>query len=168
MSSLRIDVADLLAHAGARRQLHLDAPVEGLFLSDVRVDQPLVLDLVLERVPEGIVVRGTVHARWDAECGTCLRELSADVEVSVSELFERVPVDGETYPIEGHELDLEQLLRDAVLLDLPLVATCATVGLAECRAAVPGLLDSVEGAEDATADDAPTDPRWAVLSELDL
>ncbi|MEX2099778.1 MAG: DUF177 domain-containing protein [Acidimicrobiia bacterium] len=166
MSSLRIDVADLLAHAGARRPVHLEALVDGLFLSDVRVERPLVLDLVLERVPEGIVVRGTVHARWDAECGTCLRDLTADVEVSVSELFERVPVDGETYPIEGHAIDLDQLLRDAVLLDLPLVATCATVGLAECHAVAPQL-DSPED-EDEGADGGLADPRWAALSELDL
>jgi uncharacterized protein len=164
MSALRIDVADLLAHRGARRSLHLEAAVDDLLLSGVRVGEPLVLDLVLERVPEGIVVRGTVQARWEGECSTCLRELAADVDVSVSELFEPMPVDGETYPLEGHELDLDQLLRDAVLLDLPLVPTCAAVGLAECRPA-----DIVVDTDHSDpSDDVPTDPRWSVLSELDL
>lgn len=164
MTALRIDVADLLAHRGARRHVRLEVPVDGLAVSGVRIDAPLVLDLMLERVPGGIVVRGTVHARWDAECGTCLRELAADVDSSVSELFESVPVDGETYPIEGHELDLDQLVRDAVLLDLPLVATCEGVGLAVCVPAIP----LTAAPEPDLSDGAPVDPRWAVLSELEL
>ena len=37
------------------------------------------------------------------------------------ELYEPHPVDdGDTYPLEGHELDLEQLVRDALVLELPL------------------------------------------------
>src|SRR5262245_7749925 len=116
MSATRIDVADLLRHPGARRPVHLEAALDDLSVGTVRVTGPVVLDLVLERVPEGIVARGTVHARWVAECSTCLRELAADLDVAVSELFEPSPVDGETYPIDGHEIDVEQLVRDAVLL----------------------------------------------------
>lgn len=164
MSALRIDVADLLAHRGARRAVRLEVPVDGLAVSGVRIEAPLVLDLLLERVPDGIVARGTVHARWDGECGTCLRELAAEIDVTVSELFESSPVDGETYPIEGHELDLDQLVRDAVLLDLPLVPTCEGVGLADCAPAIPLL----ETPEPDVADDALADPRWAVLSQLEL
>ena len=179
MSALRIDVADLLAHRGARRVVRLEVPVDGLAVSGVRIEAPLLLDLLLERVPEGIVVRGAVHARWDAECGVCLRDLAAEIDVSVSELFEVAPVDGETYPIDGHVLDLDQLVRDAVLLDLPLVPTCAGVGLADCTPAIPlgdafgagapgsRAPESGASAPD-VAGDAPADPRWAVLSELEL
>ena len=164
MSALRIDVADLLAHRGARRAVHLEIPVDGLAVSGVRIDAPLALDLLLERVPEGIVARGTIHARWDGECGTCLREIAAEIDVTVNELFETTPVDGETYPIDGNELDLDQLVRDAVLLDLPLVPTCEGVGLADCAPAIP----VGEAPEPDAGDVAPADPRWAVLSELEL
>ena len=49
--ALRIDVADLLTHPAARRAVHLEAPVESLAGSAARVpdDEPIVLDLVLER-----------------------------------------------------------------------------------------------------------------------
>jgi len=158
MSTLRIDVADLLTHPGARRPVHLEAPVEGLAGSAARVHEPVRVDLLLERVPDGVVARGTVHARWEAECSACLREVQHDLDVGVGELFEDSPVDGETYPLAGHEIDLEQLVRDAVLLELPLAPTCATAGLADCRP-VP-LSDA--------GDDAPVDPRWAALSQLEL
>src|SRR6266516_1941680 len=114
--ALRIDVADLLTHPAARRAVHLEAPVESLAGSAARVpdDEPIVLDLVLERVSDGVVVRGTVRAVWQSTCGVCLTDLE------------------HTLPPEGHEIDLEQLVRDVVLLELPLAPTCETTGRAPC------------------------------------
>ena len=161
MSALRIDVSDLLVRAGARRPLQLTVPPENLVVGAIRVDAPLDLDLVLERVQEGIVVRGTIRARFEAECGVCLGEVAAEVDVAVSELYEDDAVEGDTYPLLGHVIDLEQLVRDAVLLELPLAPTCASTGGAACT---PEPVD-YEFDDDA---DASVDPRWAVLSELEL
>lgn len=157
--ALRIDVADLLTHPAARRALHLEVPVDALAGSAARVpdDEPVVLDLVLERVPEGIVVRGTVRAVWRGSCGVCLTDLEHTVSPEVAELFEPEPVEGDTYPLEGHEIDLEQLVRDVVLLELPLAPTCETTGRAACT---PDVVPDREP--------PPPDPRWAALSELDL
>src|SRR5262249_8244018 len=115
-----------------------------------------------ERVPDGVVVRGELQARWDADCSTCLRALHGELTVGVAELYEPHPLaDGDTYPIEGHELDLEQLVRDALVLELPLVPDCARPDCApaESPSVLVGADQPAEG---------PTDPRWAALSELDL
>jgi uncharacterized protein len=160
MSALRIDVADLLTHPGARRPLHLEASVEGLGTRVARIVEPIRLDLVLERVPDGIVARGELRARWEGECSACLRELSADLGVGVAELFESHPLEGDdTYPIEGHEIDLEQLVRDALVLELPLAPLCDDGACAPATA---------PGAFIGAADQEPADPRWAALSELEL
>ena len=60
MSELRVDIADLLAHPGARREVHLEAALADLGTSTVHVaaDPPVQLDLLFERVSDGIVVRG--------------------------------------------------------------------------------------------------------------
>jgi uncharacterized protein len=159
MSDLRIDVADLLTHPGSRRPLLREATMAELGGRAARVDEPVRLDLVLERVPDGVVVRGAITAHWFGECSVCLRDLSDDLQVSVSELFEPQFVDGETYPLLGHEIDLEQLVRDVVLIELPLAPSCASTGAAPCQ--------PVNVNDD--ADDAdPVDPRWAALSELEL
>jgi uncharacterized protein len=163
MSALRIDVADLLTHPGARRPLQLDAALDGLGTPVAHIGDPVHLDLVLERVPDGIVARGELHARWEAECSTCLRELHGEVTTGVAELYEPHPLDdGDTYPIQGHEIDLEQLVRDALVLELPLVPTCHRADCAPAEA--PGVL---VGADDQVTD-PPADPRWAALAELDL
>jgi uncharacterized protein len=156
MSRLRIDVADLLSHPGSRRHVLLTETVEDLAGSVATVVDPLTLDLDLDHVSEGIVVRGRVSATWRAECSRCLTDLAEPLELHVEELFEAHPVPGETYPLEGHELDLDQMVRDSVLLAFPLAPRCAT----PCLPDAPG--------DDPSADAAPVDPRWAVLSELEI
>jgi DUF177 domain-containing protein len=164
MSDLRIDVADLLTHPGARRPLRRPVSADDLATRAARVEEPVELDLVLERVPDGIVARGVLRARWSGDCVICLRGLEDDVEVAVGELFEDQPIDGETYQLLGHVIDLDQLVRDAVLLELPLAPTCATTGGAACRpAALPDERDDTDD-----GDASPVDPRWAALSDLDL
>jgi uncharacterized protein len=124
-------------------------------------------------VPDGIVARGTVDARWEGECSTCLRDLSADLTVGVGELFEARPIDGDTYPIEGHEIDLEQLVRDALLLELPLAPVCerddcAPVAVPGVLVGGPDLAADPTSSDGSSPDDVPADPRWAALSELEL
>jgi len=100
--ALRIDVADLLTHRASRRGVHLETPLDSLAGSAARVpdDEPVVLDLVLERVSDGIVVRGTVRAVWRGTCGVCLTDLEHALTPQVGELFEPEPVEGDTYPLE--------------------------------------------------------------------
>ena len=99
-------------------------------------------------------MRGRLGATWRGECSVCLRDLEEPLDVVVDELFESDPVEGETYPLEGHEIDLEQLVRDSLVVELPLAPHCAE----PCAAPVI----------DEDNEDQPKDPRWAVLEELKL
>jgi len=157
MPGLRIDVADLLSHPGARRVVDVAGEVDDLTRTAAVVEGPVRLALTLERIPDGIVARGMVSADWRAQCSACLGDLAHTLEVHVDELFEATPVDGETYPIQGHEIDLEQLIRDAVLLELPLAPCC------DASCAPPPLVDASD-----QSDPRALDPRWAALAELEL
>jgi len=167
MSGLRIDVTDILGHPAARREVAVDLALEGLGGTSARIVAPIHVALALERIPEGIVARGALDATWRAECSICLHDLEQPMRVTVDELFETHPVEGETYPIDGTEIDVEQLARDALLLELPLAPHCDT----PCEPAVVPSGASLSVA--AQADPGPEagesrDPRWAALSELDL
>jgi uncharacterized protein len=148
----RLDVADLLSRPTARRPIAFEGTLDGLDGSAARVGGPIRVQVLLERIPDGIVVRGTVAAEWQATCSTCLGDVERTLEVTVDELFEDAPVEGETYPIEGHEIDVEQLVRDNLLLELPLAPRC------EIPCAPDVVLDT----------ETPPDPRWSALSELEL
>lgn len=124
------------------------------------------LDLRLEAVMEGVLVTGVARSRAVGECVRCLADVERDVEAPFQELYvypdTEVDADEaeETLRLDGDLLDLEQVLRDAVVLALPMVPVC--------REDCPGLCPQCGARlaeERAHAHDA-VDPRWAGLQDL--
>ena len=162
-TGLRLIVSDLLRRPGSRRAVQVEAPIEGLAtgLVTVPAGEPVRLDLALERVHEGIVARGTVLARWESVCGRCLSPVTGEVEVHFDELFEPEPLEGETYQLEHDAIDLEQMARDVLLIELPAAPLCRP----DCAGLCPECgVDRNEDACTCTPDDS--DPRWAALRSL--
>jgi uncharacterized protein len=163
---LQIGVADIRRHLGSRRPVKVSAPLDGLAISTSAVpDGALVeVDLELESISNGVVAEGVVRAPWAAECRRCLEPIEGVIESDVREIFERRPVDGETYPLSDDEVvDLEPMVRDAVLLSLPIAPLCSP----DCRGPAPDTFPAAVGGEE-LAGDQPTapDPRWAALDQL--
>ncbi len=164
-TGLRVNVADLLHRPASRREVSLELP-PGLLGTPVArlADQPRArLSAVLERVPEGVVVRGRVEGRYESQCSRCLEPIGSELTCDVRELFEPDPIEGETYPLAHEEVDLELPVRDAVLVELPLAPLCSE----RCAGLCP-----VCGANrnEVACDCDPTlpDPRWDALRELRL
>ncbi|GAA3750301.1 uncharacterized protein HDA32_001025 [Spinactinospora alkalitolerans] len=136
------------------------------------------LDLRLEAVMEGVLVTGTARARLEGECARCLDPLADAVEVEFQELF-RYPSDDdaagrgggaevdaeaeeEDYYLEGDLLDLEPVVRDAVVLALPLSPLCREDCPGLCVECGVKLADA--GPEHGHGDRI--DPRWESLRKL--
>ena len=144
------------------------APADlGIEVLGVPEGSPVELDLRLEAVMEGVLVTGTARGALEGECVRCLEPLTDEVEVRFQELF--VYDDQDVDPDEELEVsklqddlvDLEPLLRDAVVLALPFQPLCQDdcPGLcAECGARLADDPDHTHG--------EPVDPRWAALSAL--
>ena len=121
-SPLLIGVTELRRRPGTQREVIVATALPGLAITTARVadDAEIAVDVVLEAVEGGITLQGRLSAPWTGECRRCLEDVNGVVEVELSEVFEPQPTPGETYPIDGDDLDLEPLVRDAVLLHLPL------------------------------------------------
>jgi uncharacterized protein len=165
MSGLRSNVADLLHHPAARRAVRIETDASDLGgVGGARLDEaPLVVDVMLERVPDGIVVHGRVETAYEAQCSRCLRPLTRTVSTPVRELFERDPIDGQTYPLEGEEVDLELPVRDTLLLDLPVAPLCREDCAGLCAMCGADLNET-----ECDCDPNPPDPRWDALRSLDF
>lgn len=125
------------------------------------------LDLRLDAVVEGVLVTGAVTAPTAGECSRCLDPLSSTVEVELTELFaypdsatEATTDADEVSRIVEDRIDLEPVVRDAIVLALPPVPLCSEdcLGLcAECGARWADL--------DPDHKHEKIDPRWAALRE---
>jgi len=158
-------VADLLRTPGHRRELELRGSIGELSSAGTIVDAGAEVDVRvgLEAIPEGVVADGQIKVPWHAACRRCLRDVDGEVDVEFRELFERRPKEGETYPLDHEELDLAPLIREALLLALPLAPLCET----GCQGICPTCgADLNEGSRDCPS--AGRDPRWAALDDLHL
>jgi len=159
---LRVGVSELLAHPGTRRRFDDEVTLDGLAISSAAVvpGSPIEIHLVLESIGGPVTASGTVGASWTGECRRCLEPVQGHASASVREIFETRPTEGETYRLDGEQIDLEPMVRDAVLLALPLAPLCAP----DCEGPAPEAFPTGPPDEDAPA----LDPRWAALRDLDL
>ena len=171
-------------------QLTVPAPDDlRLELARVPAGADMHLDVKFEAVTEGVLVTGSATAPLAGECARCLRPLNTSVTASFTELYlyadgrrthdkhdknakhdrrnsrewfdEDTEQDDEERYLDGDLLDLEPVLRDAVVLTLPMSPLC--------REDCPGLCAEcgvpLDDAGPGHRHDSP-DPRWAALEQL--
>jgi uncharacterized protein len=170
-SPLVLDTRELPRRPGVMRTVSrvVPAPADlGLELIRVPEGADLTLDLRMESVSEGVLVSGTASAPVAGECGRCLRPISDSVVVSIQELYayehsttDETADEDEVGRLQGDLIDLEPVLRDAVVLALPVTPLC--------REDCPGLCPECGVHWDelpAGHSHEQVDPRWAALTQL--
>ena len=186
--ALVFDMRTLGRQAGSAKTKQLTVPAPDdmrLELARVPVGADLHLDVRFEAVTEGVLVTGSATAPLVGECARCLAPLATTVTASFTELYlysrdkhdrhdkhdkrdkyerfdenDEQDAEEELY-LDGDLLDLEPVLRDAVVLALPMSPLCGE----DC----PGLcvecgVPLADAGPDHQHEEAP-DPRWAGLSQ---
>jgi uncharacterized protein len=165
------DLRELGRRPGSLREYRRSVPAPaglGLDLVGVPEGASLVLDVRLESVTEGVLVTGTVTAPITGQCGRCLDAISDELDVDVCELFaypdsatDETTEQDEIHRIHGETLDVEPVVRDAVVLGLPWTPLCRPDCAGLCPTCGQRLDDLPTGHTHETID-----PRWAALERL--
>ena len=130
----------------------------------VATEQTVRVELILDQVREGVTATGVVSTTWTGECSRCLRPVEGTATAEIEELFEENPSEGESYPLDEEFIDLKPMVREAILLELPVgVVRCGTQE--ECSQLSSEHLGTSEGDEDPEKP-VSHDPRWAPLDAL--
>ncbi len=154
--------------------LTVPAPADlGVMGIGVPLGSEVGLQLRLESVIEGVLVSGTARVQLAGECSRCLDPISDELEVDLQELYRYGDTDAHGRPshhrevdadpdddqpvLVGDHLDLEPVLRDAVVLDLPIAPVCRDDCPGLCSLCGFRLEDDPEHHHDVI------DPRWAAL-----
>jgi uncharacterized protein len=160
-----IDVRDLLGHPGSSREIRIGGTLEdlGTELAGVPADRPIEGTLLLESVIEGILVSGRLTGRMQLRCARCLKDFDTPFDVAVTELFTPEPdPEGDDYPLDPEgSLDLEQMVRDAVGLELPF----SPLHSPDCK----GLCEVCGGdrnTSECPGDHPTVDARWSALDQV--
>jgi uncharacterized protein len=163
VARLRRPHGDAVAHEVRRGEVALAGPLDEAGIDPGRCVGPAggeaECDLTLRPFEGGIDVEGTVTAPWVGICRRCAEPVAGELRIAVRERFADEP-DDDLYPIVDDEIDLGPLVRDAVVLELPMAPLCRE----DCAGLCPQC-----GANRNEGDCgcvAPRDPRWANLDVL--
>ncbi|MCA0253762.1 MAG: DUF177 domain-containing protein [Actinobacteria bacterium] len=164
-SGLVLETHELGRRAGVVKHVTrtADSP-EGIGIAMIGVPpgSAIDLDLTLEAVVEGVLVTGTAEVSLGGQCARCLEPISDTAEVDLQELYlfpGKELDDDEASRIEEELIDLEPLLRDAVVLELPFTPLCRPDCAGLCPTCGANLnRDPGHGHAEAT------DARWAGLA----
>ena len=135
-----------------------------------------VLSVRASKSGADVVIHGTLDASLHVACARCLDPFDADIHADLSVIYvpgtkaKEASADGEveytledaeadTMPYDGDTVVLDDLVRDELLLGLPMIPLCSE--------ACPGMSPAPEtdgAASDAIAKEKPVDPRLAPLA----
>ncbi len=184
-SEFVVPLHDLRRRSHNRRDVKISTRMESVVVADTMIDarHPVVVDITIEAAADGVSATGVIEGRWHGPCSLCLDDVGGVLKADVTEVFKERPLDEDSYPLGSDHIDLEPMVRDALILELPLLARCPHGGIGVCDrvpevlqasllSAGPGDSQAGDGGEDATdghdSDSGPelADPRWAALSAL--
>jgi uncharacterized protein len=157
-----VAVHDLIHRPGEMREFDMTFEVpenlgEGVIA--VKAGSEMSVFVRFEGLHDGILASTEVSAIAEGECVRCLTEVTKQVEVTFQDVFAYSYDEAFDYQVHEDHIDLEPMIRDAVVLSLPFQPVC--------RRDCPGL-DPVTGERLADQPDqepqTAVDPRWAALA----
>ncbi|HJQ05997.1 MAG TPA: YceD family protein [Nocardioides sp.] len=170
---LVLDTRELGRRPGSQTQVSRTVPAPadlGIEVLAVPEGAPVDLDLRLEAVMEGVLVTGEAQADLEGECVRCLAEIHDEIAVNFQELYvyddsrdhlRGADEDEDVRVLHDDLLDLEPVLRDAVVLALPFQPLCQPDCPGLCPECGVRLADDPDHAHEAAID-----PRWSALQGL--
>lgn len=154
-------VRDLARRPGDMRESSLDivAPERiGEAVASVAEGEPIHIDLRLESLHDGILASGDVQTRMTGECVRCLDPVAEPLRVEFQELFAYSVDEAFDYSVRDDHVDLEPVVRDAVVLSLPFQPVCRP----DCAGLDPETGEKLQPGTEPTPREV-VDPRWAAL-----
>lgn len=169
---MRVELGSLERHGG--KFAHNYQPGE-LDLNEERVTvvTPPQVSGRIQQTDSKVTVKGEVTAKLQLECDRCLKSVpvpvsrSFEVEYVTPEMYQADPAaelldeDLALSVFDGEIIDIDELVREQLLLALPAQIICQE----ECKGLCPEC-GSDRNETDCQCEEAETDPRWAGLKEI--
>lgn len=126
---MKLDVSGILKKDSAVMEFDLVIPAKDIceetdgikFTEDVALKGNVTNNL-------GILnIEASLKSCYRTQCARCLAEISKEVDLTLKESFVKneIPTDGLTYVYEGYKIDISQLVRDYMFLDIPIRQVCS-------------------------------------------
>lgn len=159
---LVVNVVELLRRPGSSKEVDVTVAVDDFAFDDPRIlPTPVEVHLHLESLTNGITVSGDAVGEWTGECRRCLRAIVHPLRADINELYQLVVEDPDAYAIDHDQVSLLPMVRENLLLALPLAPLCRPDCPGLCATCGADLSEGPCGCAPAVKDD-----RWSALDAL--
>ncbi len=134
------------------------------------------LEMRLSKSDTDVVAQGTLKVGLATECARCTKPVALTIDAQLTTLYvpavklpghgkdgpdeyEFTSDEADTLPYDGDTVVLDDLVRDELLLEIPMIPLCSE----DC----PGIAHSPQGSTDLPGE-RPVDPRLAALKDIVL
>ncbi len=167
-----VELADM---DGTTSGFDLDLTPEALSLedSDLKLKSDVHVTGEIEKTAAEVIVRGSITGDSEIECSRCLQPVEKKLNIDFQANFvtaEHFSIDKEnevsvsdldTDVLEGDRIDIKDLVREQILLNVPEQVFCEP----DCKGLCPKCGANLN-LIDCKCDLNETDPRWAALKNL--
>ena len=179
MDNTIVNVAAELKRPGQTACRELEYDMKGLELlgRELVFSQPVRVHLKYVFDGDGIIADGSLETVLVENCARCLKEFLLPFEQTFHERFERVSAnsvsdtdDTDSYVFSGDKLDLSNLVRDILILNLPISSLCSDDCMGLCPICGADLNQETcscrDKAQKSASEDDGAEEQEGVLSKL--
>lgn len=146
---MKLDLSEIVTNFGKRMKYEVDEPPLVDPECGLRCIEPITGELVFQNTGRHIVVRGGITTQAELDCSRCLKIFRVPLNLKIEEelpLGSVIPEELEEAELEEEELeddseplfvdnvlDLTELIRQTILVNLPIKPLCAQ----ECEGLCP-------------------------------
>lgn len=125
---MKIDISNITKTEGAAVDLDFHESIEGLkaAASEFKWDAQSEFQGKLTSLGGILNLNGRLKVGYTVPCYRCLKELSGDVELRINEnlMSSEKAEDTEAYTYDSNTLDIDKVLVDNIILNLPMKQVC--------------------------------------------
>jgi uncharacterized protein len=162
---MTIDVLDLIKKKVSKKKVHLVYSEENFYDDGELIEflKPITLDGEVYLTGDIISLEGKVLTEVSLPCSRCLTGFDHNIDIEIHENFSTNPdnKDEEVIFIEGDTIDIKDVIKNNILLSLPIQKLCKDDCQGLCQNCGTNL-----NIEECTCAESNVDPRLAKLKDL--
>lgn len=166
---MKIDISEILNRETTHIDINFEGNVEGLEnpINGYFLPENVSFRGALIRVKNLLNLSGKINFQFDTNCYRCLQNIHGDMTIDVNEnVYNAATVKpgDDVFTYEGNYLDLDVILKNYIILNLPMKEVCSP----ECKGLCPKCGKNLNKGKCDCDDDMYINPQMEVLKQLNL
>ncbi|MCX8130039.1 MAG: DUF177 domain-containing protein [Clostridia bacterium] len=166
---MKVNISDIVKTDGASLDINYNEVMDDLKTiagNEFTFENPVRFEGKLVNISGVMKLDGRLSTEYSVKCYRCLKEVTGKLDIGIKESFvdvEKVEdkTDIETYTYEGYYIEVDKVLIDNIVLNLPMKQVCE----AECKGICPKCGIDLNSGECECIEDE-INPRMAVLKDF--